>query len=340
MSYQNQQGTQDSSSKSPLTLNQTKMERMQVEVTSVETIKPSTPTPPHLKSYKFCVLDQLFPLIYVPQILFYNNPIHDNNPLSKNDPNQNILTSLKDSLSKSLSLFYPLAGRLTEDESSINCNDKGIPFIEARAKGTFHAFLKDPNRIKSLPSFIPHDMYDHSSRSSSSTSGQPLKVTDLLPLVLQVTMFDCGGIAVGYLKLHKIVDGGSWGSFLETWAALAAGPNEGVIIPDFATALSLFPPCNWAIPNPGTRSIILDPFDMKEGESKGCIVKAFGFSARAIAALQAQARSEHVRNPTRVEAISGFIWKHAMAAATTASTISKMQGKYLIYIYYKKLPIW
>ncbi|KAI3936678.1 hypothetical protein MKX01_034107 [Papaver californicum] len=49
---------------------------MKVEVVSREIIKPSYPTPHHLKSFKLSLLDQLSPPFHVPFIFYY--PITDN----------------------------------------------------------------------------------------------------------------------------------------------------------------------------------------------------------------------------------------------------------------------
>lgn len=75
---------------------------------SKETIKPSAPTPHHLWNLKLSY-DQLAPRIYVHLVLFYNNA--EFNSLVKSH-------SLKGSLAKTLTLFYPLAGKLNEDSPS------------------------------------------------------------------------------------------------------------------------------------------------------------------------------------------------------------------------------
>ncbi|KAK9108382.1 hypothetical protein Syun_024393 [Stephania yunnanensis] len=46
---------------------------MGVEIISRDTIKPTSPTPSHLKTYSLSFLDQLAPPIFVPILLFYTN---------------------------------------------------------------------------------------------------------------------------------------------------------------------------------------------------------------------------------------------------------------------------
>ncbi|KAK9090202.1 hypothetical protein Sjap_023379 [Stephania japonica] len=99
---------------------------MDVEIVSVEVIKPSQPTPPNLKTHQFSIIDQYVPHTYGPFLFFYSPPV----PADKNDPSQT-LTLLKSSLSEALTLFYPFAGRI-KDDHHIDCSDDGVKFVHAR----------------------------------------------------------------------------------------------------------------------------------------------------------------------------------------------------------------
>uniref|UniRef100_A0A7C9E6L5 Salutaridinol 7-O-acetyltransferase n=1 Tax=Opuntia streptacantha TaxID=393608 RepID=A0A7C9E6L5_OPUST len=263
----------------------TEME-IEMKIIISEKIKPSTPTPPHLKTHKLSLLDQFFSVCEyrTPSVLFYGG-------------GGGSVSRLRDSLSKTLSLFYPLAGRLTADASAINCTDEGAPFFIARANCSLAAFLGSPNRVELVPHFIPNHAVEPNEM-----------VTGLVPLILQVSVFDCGGVAIGCQVLHKVLDGTSRTHFFKTWAAVAAGRGSDVVPPDFTAAISLFPPVDHGPEQPPVQ--VLRPI-----EGGGCMAKAFGFSPAAITALQAKGRSETVPQPTRVESVSGFIWKHLMAAA-------------------------
>nr|TKR65681.1 hypothetical protein D5086_0000319150 [Populus alba] len=98
---------------------------MEVQIISKEILKPSSSTPQHLRTYKLSVLDQLAPPLYIPIILFYS-PASEN--LCKNSDH------LKESFSRTLTHFYPFAGRI-KDGFSVDCNDDGAEFIEARVAG-------------------------------------------------------------------------------------------------------------------------------------------------------------------------------------------------------------
>ncbi|PON34181.1 Transferase [Parasponia andersonii] len=54
------------------------------------------------------------------------------------------------------------------------------------------------------------------------------------------------------------------------------------------------------------------------------VTKRFVFDSRAVAGLSDSARSEKVPKPTRNEALTGFIWKHATAASWAVSGSPKI----------------
>ncbi|XP_051126546.1 stemmadenine O-acetyltransferase-like [Andrographis paniculata] len=92
-------------------------------IVSSENIKPDSPTPPHLKTYKLSMLDQ----------------IH-----------------LKKSLLVLLTRFYPFAGRVNVDDNghSIDCSDQGVHFTVAKFPGhNLSDLLENPDRTD-LPSLL------------------------------------------------------------------------------------------------------------------------------------------------------------------------------------------
>ncbi|KAK6115082.1 hypothetical protein DH2020_007351 [Rehmannia glutinosa] len=120
---------------------------MDVEIISVERIKPSIPTPNHLKEFNLSILDHLIPAAYAPIVVFYPN---------QNDANHfEILEKLKKSLSETLSRFFPLAGTI-KDDFTIDCDDQGACFTTAKRKkkvvlpdfSAFSAFPADGSWLK------------------------------------------------------------------------------------------------------------------------------------------------------------------------------------------------
>ncbi|KAK4380505.1 hypothetical protein RND71_002367 [Anisodus tanguticus] len=106
------------------------MER-KVEIISQELIKPIVPQT--CESYNLSVLDQLAPQTHIVYLLYYPHD-QDSTNLSTRS------LQLKNSLSKILVNFYPFAGRLINDNTSIRCNsnddDIVVVFIEAFAHTT------------------------------------------------------------------------------------------------------------------------------------------------------------------------------------------------------------
>ncbi|KAH7538137.1 hypothetical protein FEM48_Zijuj03G0167100 [Ziziphus jujuba var. spinosa] len=94
---------------------------MEVTIISKQIVKPSSQSLHHLKPYKLCLFDQLTPVTYPSLVFFY--------PIIAEHPNFNLpktLTHLKNSLSETLTLFYPFSGR-TKNNTLIHDFHVGHP---------------------------------------------------------------------------------------------------------------------------------------------------------------------------------------------------------------------
>ncbi|KAK9117442.1 hypothetical protein Sjap_016389 [Stephania japonica] len=244
---------------------------MEVEIISRDTIKPSSPTPPCLKTYNLSYFDQLTPQIFVPILLYYTKT----NITS-------VTKCLKESLSKCLTKFYPLAGRL-KDGIFVDCNDAGVDYLEAKVTNCSLSDVVVNPKIDSLKQLLP---------------GEPQTLESESPLVVvQVNQFQCGGLVIGMWILHKVADASSLSSFINGWSSTNRGDSEAVA-PHFELA-TLFP------------SRKIEGYQVTEeiGEEKIATAR-FVFNASAIATLRDRARDgSSVESPTRVEVVSAFIWK-------------------------------
>ncbi|KAG6390149.1 hypothetical protein SASPL_151631 [Salvia splendens] len=164
---------------------------------------------------------------------------------------------LKKSLSEALSIYYPLAGRLVGN-LYVECNDAGFAFIEGEADCDVSQFIADPND-KSLEKFLPQNK---------------TKEFHNLFLAVRVTYFRCGGVGVGIVLSHKIVDGLSSLSFVNTWSALARGGGGDATLPNFDVAYA--PPLD---------ILSFEP-PVMELATEEVICKFITFSASEIASLQ------------------------------------------------------
>ncbi|XP_008241213.1 PREDICTED: BAHD acyltransferase At5g47980-like [Prunus mume] len=277
---------------------------VKVEVIRKETIKPSSPTPHHLRTSSLSVFDQLQPDMYISLLLFYPNNISDDvvNNIDHNSLFAERSKLLKTSLSEALTQFYPFAGEF-EYNVSISCNDHGAGFIESKVNCPIRKVLDKPD-FGILEQLIPVAI-----KSKSVEAGHLLLV--------QVNLFECGGLTIGVSISHKVADASTLSTFIKTWATIALGSastaSDQVLLPvEFGVAATLFPPQDvFNSPQP-IMELIRDSCIMIRDN---CITKRLVFDASKIAALKSKAASAAVPNPTRVEVVSALIWKCALQAS-------------------------
>lgn len=267
---------------------------MEVEIVSEEHIKPSFPTPPHLRSFKLSLLDQLLPVPYAPIVLFYPN--HDDHCASHNMTIPQRLELLKKSLSETLTRFYPLAGQI-KDDLYIECNDQGAYFVEAHLNFCLSEFLRQPDLLL-IHKFLPCELILKESAAGTFVTN------------IQANVFKCGGIAIGLCISHKIVDGAALSTFIKAWTTTASGSKSNIaaVFPNFDSS-SLFPASDLWLRD---SSMAMWGSLFRKGKS---VTRRFVFPDSATATLKAQVTSSYVKQPSRLEVVSAFIWKHAMAAS-------------------------
>lgn len=286
---------------------------IKLETLSRECIKPSTPTPSHLRTFKLSLLDQLSPNIHGNLTLFYPSKNHDANSDSEFSTKSQLL---RNSLSQTLTLFYPLAGRL-QDATTIDCNDEGVFFIESKTHTTLSETLSHPD-FDALQCFIP------------TTDKQTMAMSNGSMLLVRFTSFGCGATAVTISLTHKIADFATATTFLKAWTAACGGGGGGtepvVVVPELATGAALFPPRE--IPVPGISASV------KTGADKKFTSRRFVFNASKVAELrsrvkgalevQAQLGEEGVVvfRPSRVEVVLALIWRCALSSSSRSKTAS------------------
>ncbi|KAK8655516.1 hypothetical protein V6N13_108091 [Hibiscus sabdariffa] len=255
--------------------------KLEVEVIFEEIIKPSSPTPHELRHYQLSSIDRQVAPVYNHLVLFY--------PTRTDVPTDNInipdLPHFKLSVSQALTHFYPLAGRI-RNNSFVDCNDEGIPFKEARVKCRLSDFLHDP---------VPEE--------ANKLFPFPLVDAVELPMGIQFNTFDCGGIGVGLCISHKIGDALSYFTFLNTWAAVARGDKKKIVLPEFVSA-KLFPPLNVSVPEPTS-----GPTNEKKIGTKRVV-----FTSSKIEEIREKYAAENEIRPSRIEALSAFIWRRFIAS--------------------------
>ncbi|KAK7406781.1 hypothetical protein VNO78_08414 [Psophocarpus tetragonolobus] len=211
--------------------------------------------------------------------------------LAPNVSNQS--NHLKKSLSQALTHYYPLAGRLV-DKAFIDCNDQGAPFFETIVRCNLNDVVESPIPTE-VSKLLPFGM-DH--------------IVDT-PLAVQLNVFHCGGIALGVCMSHKIADAMSYFVFIQTWATIARSHLQDINT-HFVSA-TLFPPRDipWYDPN---RTITKHKL----------VSNIFLFDASVIDGLKAKYAEKMPlhKSPSRVEALSTFIWTRFMASTQVAASES------------------
>ncbi|OIT35904.1 bahd acyltransferase [Nicotiana attenuata] len=216
--------------------------------------------------------------------------------------NSSRLKNLKKSLSEILAHYYFLAGRLRNDTASVDCNDEGVPFLEAFVQNQrLEDILNDPcieNELRK--SLLPLDM-----ESFSST----------LLLFVQVTFLECGGMVVGISATHKVLDTSSFITFLTDWASLARQDDPNFVLSPLNPIAKLLPPSNALPPSPSTKAAL---------SREACVTNIYVFNPSRIALLKTKATSDNIPKPSRVDVVTSIMWKCLTAHSKRRSTLAHM----------------
>ncbi|KAH9312445.1 hypothetical protein KI387_027480, partial [Taxus chinensis] len=264
---------------------------MDVTVTNSVVVKPASETPQHqlwLSNLDF------FTQRHTVTAYIYSADSHFN---------VCVLQTLKEALSKVLVYFYPLAGRLIFDAAgriAVDCNGDGVVFVEAVTDSQVDD-LKDLGSTSQLEPFIP--AVNHSDGL----------LTAIPPLILQVTRFKCGGIALGLKISHILVDGTSALHFVKTWCDIARGSD--VRLPPIIDRSAL------RARNPPQPSFVHHEyapppsFIDREKTKQEVSFERFTLSKDQVNSLKEKALDKHTQKPyTTFEALAAHVWKCCCAA--------------------------
>ncbi|KAI6670112.1 hypothetical protein NL676_004997 [Syzygium grande] len=188
-------------------------------------------------------------------------------------PVQHLVSLLQLSLSRTLSLFPPLAGRLSTASSGrvlISCNDEGVDLIHASAGDVLVADLLAPSRVPELfKSFFPLDR-----TVSYRGHWEPI-------VAVQVTELR-DGVFIGCAVNHAVVDGTSFWNFFNTFAEVSRiGERRFSKVPDFRRESVLISDAVLKIPEGGPTVTFNEDEPLSE--------RIFSFTREAILRLKAKA---------------------------------------------------
>ncbi|KAK7305045.1 hypothetical protein VNO77_42944 [Canavalia gladiata] len=257
----------------------------------------------------------------------------------KADPNHDAIERMRDSLSKILVHYYPVAGRLRWIEGGrleLDCNAKGAVLVEAESTRTMDEY-GDFSPGEPIKDLIPS--FDYT---------QPIEEIPLL--VVQVTRF-CGrdkGIAIGVALSHSIGDGLVYACFINTWAKVVRGDTL-----DFD---EMFPTLDRSIMLKSSHPLLVPRFDHPEmhplplmlGRSdfmaekkKKLTVATLKLTSEQVVKLKKKANDQSQvkgsRPYSRYEAIVAYIWRCA-CKARQLDDLQPTQIRFLVDIRNKLNP--
>ncbi|XP_062079562.1 BAHD acyltransferase BIA1-like [Humulus lupulus] len=274
--------------------------KAKVEITSRKFIKPSSPTSPQNKNLKLSIIDQIVPSVYTSVILFYSSNTNNSGDSFLGDHLERSKSNcLQKSLSETLVHFFPFAGQLNNN-TSIECNDTGAYFLEAQINCQLVDALKQPDPIL-LSHLLP------------TTDPNTSELAKNVVLFVQLTSFNCGGIALSVCPSHKIADASSLSKFVKSWAAMA---REHVVeeAPEFIGESML--------PSPSKTLLIERITDTTAAESFAS--NRLVFDVSKLTNLKAQICSGANKIvPTNVELVSAIFLRCAINSCKSTSRCSR-----------------
>ncbi|CAN6206716.1 unnamed protein product [Urochloa humidicola] len=264
-------------------------------------VSPSSPTPHETK-----------PLSDIDDgegMRFYSSGIH----LYRANPakaGQDPATVIRDALARALVPYYPLAGRLREEQGRklvVDCAGQGVMFADADADLTADDFgdVKCP----------PFPCFEQFILESTTIAGvEP--VVDRPLLYVQVTRLKCGGFIFGRRICHCLVDAPGAMQFEKAICELARGANAPSLTPSWGreTFMARKPP-NPSYPHIEYREPAGGGPDRMMTTPPAAMARVpFFFGPREIAGLRRRAPPGMRAACSRFELVAAAIWRSRAAA--------------------------
>ncbi|WJX30976.1 shikimate O-hydroxycinnamoyltransferase [Trifolium repens] len=230
---------------------------------------------------------------------------------------ENIIETLKKSLSKILVHYYPIAGRLCYTEEGgrieVNLNAKGAILLEAETTKTIHDY-GDFSPSDSTKELVPIINYN-----------QPFQEMPLL--LVQLTSFKNNqGFAIAVSLSHSLSDGIGAVRFINSWAKIARGetlePNELPFLDRTIIKFSHTPPKVPCFEHVELKPLplVLGRKDTSEERKKKTIATLLKLSHEHVEKLKKKANDyssmmkKGSRPFSKFEAIGAHIWRCASKA--------------------------
>ncbi|KAK8615362.1 hypothetical protein V6N13_069135 [Hibiscus sabdariffa] len=222
-------------------------------------------------------------------------------------PSNAFVDRLKASLSRTLSHFPPLAGRLATTELDnetvsffIDCNNAGALFIHAKADGVT---ISDIVESVYVPSIV-HSFFPLNGMTNYDGMLEPL-------LGVQVTEL-ADGVFLGCTINHSVVDGTSFWHFINSWSEISRGSIRLSKPPVFQR--STFDNIDYPVRIPrALLEQIHDEDELIQAQAQAqppLRERVFHFSKQSIAKLKEKANAEAgTNNISSLQALTSHLWR-------------------------------
>ncbi|CAM6092563.1 unnamed protein product [Calypogeia fissa] len=267
-------------------------------------------------------LDRVVNPTFSSVIHYYDNVINENRSFV------DVISFLKETLSKTLVDFYPLAGRLTLREDGkvdLYCNNEGAIWIEA----TVPSELKDVGGLRANHLLSGFDV----AKLGAGPLFIPDQLTPMPVLIIQVTKFLCGTIAIATSWHHTVADGFSGTHFLRSWSEVALGKVVSLKPEHNRIILNARDPPNPTLVN-GYSTKTLEEIcgdGAKVSTDEPATLEKFDLSKENVAELKKQANLEPPpftpRPYTSAESVSGHLWRQMTKARASANSYGAEQAR-------------
>ncbi|TKY60565.1 Omega-hydroxypalmitate O-feruloyl transferase [Spatholobus suberectus] len=214
--------------------------------------------------------------------------------------NEDAAQVIKDSLSKILVHYYPMAGRLaisSEGKLIVDCTEEGVVFVEAEA----NCVIEDlGDMTKPDLETVGKLVYDIPGATNT---------LEIPPLLIQVTKFKCGGFVLGVNVNHCMDDGLSAMQFVNAWGETARGLDLSISPVLDRTILRARNPPKIEFPHHEFDEIE-DVSNTRKLFDEEILYKSFCFDPDKLELLKKKATEDGVvKKCSTFEALTAFVWR-------------------------------
>ncbi|KAL9231177.1 hypothetical protein vseg_006434 [Gypsophila vaccaria] len=216
------------------------------------------------------------------------------------------LDGLKESLSVTLTHFYPLAGqlvtRINEEKHEslvyVDCNKgPGVGFIHAKLDMTVSDIL-----LSNDVPLVVESFFDHHKAFNHDGHTRPL-------LSVQVTELQ-DGVFIGCSANHAVLDGTSYWEFWNAWSEIHMSSSKTVISESRLPVFGRWFPDGYGATNPVCLPFIHPDEFISCVEPTQLRVRIFHFSSNSIKRLKAEANQQSdSSNISSFQAVSALVWR-------------------------------